>query len=64
MSKIPIYIKLLIGIGMIIILTSLFLLKDHSYYVWLRWTGNILLIVGIVRIPFSKETDKRQVKIR
>ncbi|GED64145.1 hypothetical protein [Lysinibacillus fusiformis] len=63
MSKIPVYIKLLIGIGMIIILTSLFLLKDHPYYLWLRWIGNILLIVGIVRIPFTKETDKKQVNI-
>jgi len=64
MSKIPIYIKLLISIGMIIILISLFLLKDDPYYLWLRWTGNILLIVGIVRIPFTKETDKRQINIR
>lgn len=64
MLKIPIYIKLLIGIGMIIILTSLFLLKDHPYYLWLRWTGNILLIVCIVRIPFTKETDKKQVNTR
>ncbi|MBD8520871.1 hypothetical protein [Lysinibacillus fusiformis] len=64
MSKIPIYIKLLISIGMIIILISLFLLKDPPYYLWLRWTGNILLIVGIVRIPFTKETDKRQINIR
>jgi len=64
MSKIPIYLKLLIGIGMIIILTSLFFLKDHPYYLLIRWTGNLLFIVGIVWIPFTKETDKRHVNTR
>lgn len=46
---------------MMIILTSLYFLKDHPYYLWVRWTGNILLIVGIVWIPFTKEADKKQV---
>lgn len=61
MTKIPILLKLLIGIGMVIILTSLYFLKDHPYYLWIRWTGNILFIVGIVWIPFTKEMDKKHV---
>ncbi|KPN96328.1 hypothetical protein [Lysinibacillus sp. ZYM-1] len=64
MSKISIYLKLMIGIGMIIILTSLFFLKDHPYYLWIRWTGNMLFIVGIVWIPFANEADKRHVNTR
>lgn len=61
MAKIPIFLKLMIGIGMMIILTSLYFLKDHPYYLWVRWTGNMLLIVGIVWIPFTKEADKKQI---
>jgi hypothetical protein len=33
-------------------------LKEHPYYLWIRWTGNILFSVDIVWIPFTKETDK------
>lgn len=58
MAKTPIYLKLMIGIGMVIILASLYFLKDQPYYLWVRWTGNILLIVGIVWMPFTKETIK------
>ncbi|MCR6522489.1 hypothetical protein [Lysinibacillus capsici] len=58
MAKTPIYLKLMIGIGMVIILSSLYFLKDQPYYLWVRWTGNILLIVGIVWMPFTKETNK------
>ena len=58
MAKTPIYLKLMIGIGMVIILASLYFLKDQPYYLWVRWTGNILLIVGIVWMPFTKETNK------
>lgn len=61
MAKTPIYLKLMIGIGMVIILASLYFLKDHPYYLWIRWTGNILLIVGIGWMPFTKETDKKHV---
>ncbi|KMN38998.1 MULTISPECIES: hypothetical protein [Lysinibacillus] len=61
MAKTPIYLKLMIGIGMLIILASLYFLKDQPYYLWVRWTGNILLIVGIVWMPFTKETNKKHV---
>lgn len=61
MAKTPIYLKLMIGIGMVIILASLYFLKDQPYYLWVRWTGNILLIVGIVWRPFTKETNKKHV---
>lgn len=61
MAKTPIYLKLMIAIGMVIILASLYFLKEHPYYLWIRWTGNILLIVGIVWMPFTKETDKEHV---
>lgn len=61
MSKIPISLKLMIGIGIIIIFTSLYFLKDHQYYQWIRWTGNILFILGIILIPFAKESDKTEV---
>ena len=61
MAKTPIYLKLMIGIGMVIILSSLYFLKDQPYYLWVRWTGNILLIVGIVWMPSTKETNKKHV---
>ncbi|MGE7094396.1 hypothetical protein ACQKII_23785 [Lysinibacillus sp. NPDC048646] len=61
MSKIPISLKLMIGIGIIIIFTSLYFLKDHTYYLWIRWIGNILFLVGIILIPFAKESNKRNV---
>ncbi|UUV26639.1 MULTISPECIES: hypothetical protein [Lysinibacillus] len=61
MAKTPIYLKLMIGIGMLIILALLYFLKDHPYYLWVRWTGNILLILGIVWMPFTKEIDKKHV---
>lgn len=61
MAKTPIYLKLMIGIGMVIILASLYFLKDQPYYLWVRWTGNILLIVGIVWMPFTNETNKKHV---
>ncbi|MEX3746833.1 MULTISPECIES: hypothetical protein [Lysinibacillus] len=64
MSKIPISLKLMIGIGIIIILTSLYFLQDHPYYHWIRWTGNIFFIAGIVLIPFAKEPNKSNVKTR
>ncbi|CAM5201128.1 putative protein OS=Lysinibacillus sphaericus OX=1421 GN=LS41612_11315 PE=4 SV=1 [Lysinibacillus sphaericus] len=64
MSKIPISLKLMIGIGIIIMLTSLYFLHDHPYYQWIRWTGNILFIAGIVLIPFAKEPNKSNVKTR
>ena len=38
MAKTPIYLKLMIGIGMLIILASLYFLKDQPYYLWVRWT--------------------------
>ena len=63
-SKIPISLKMMIVIGIIIIFTSLYFLKDHQYYLWIRWTGNILFIVGIILIPFARESDKRNVKTR
>lgn len=44
MAKTPIYLKFMIGIGMVIILASLYFLKDKPYYLWVRLTGNILLI--------------------
>lgn len=68
MSKIPISLKLMIGIGIGIgigiMLTSLYFLQDHPYYHWIRWTGNILFIAGIVLIPFAKESNKSNVKTR
>nr|WP_305981549.1 hypothetical protein [Lysinibacillus sphaericus] len=54
----------MIGIGIIIMLTSLYFLQDHPYYQWIRWTGNILFIAGIVLIPFAKEPNKSNVKTR
>lgn len=58
MAKTPIYLKLMIGIGMVIILASLYFLKDQPYYLWVRWTGNILLIVGIVWMRSLKKPIK------
>lgn len=58
MSKIPISLKLMIGIGIIIIFTSLYFLKDQQSYLWISWTGNILFLVGIILIPFAKASNK------
>ena len=54
----------MIGIGLMIIFTALYFLKDHQYYLWIRWTGNILLMAGIILIPFAKESNKRSVKTK
>ena len=61
-SKIPNSLKLMIGIGLLIIFCSLYFLKDHQYYLWLRWAGNILFIAGIILIPFMEKPNKRNTK--
>lgn len=61
-SKIPNSLKLMIGIGLLIIFYSLYFLKDHQYYLWIRWTGNILFIAGIILIPFMEKPNKRNTK--
>lgn len=57
-SRIPMYLKLMIGIGLILIFSSLYFLKDHQYYLWIRWTGNILFAAGIILIPFTEKLNK------
>ncbi|MFB7157639.1 hypothetical protein [Lysinibacillus sp. NPDC056232] len=63
MSKIPITLKWMIAIasiiiGIIIILTSFYFLKDHQYYRWIKWTGNILFFAGIILTPFAKKSNE------
>ncbi|ATP40313.1 hypothetical protein CSE16_09785 [Solibacillus sp. R5-41] len=64
MSKIPISLKLMISIGIILIFTSLYFLKDHQYYLWIKRTGNILFILGIILIPFAKESNNSNLKTK
>ncbi|AVK83944.1 hypothetical protein C3943_10360 [Lysinibacillus sp. B2A1] len=69
MSKIPITLKWMIAIGIIImgifiILTSFYFLKDHQYYRWIKWTGYILFFAGIILTPFAKESNEEMQKTR
>ena len=67
MSKVPITYKWIISIGMIVIgmtvvFTALYVLKDHQYYRLIKWTGFILIFAGSSLIPFSKESNKSEIK--
>jgi len=64
MSKIPIALKWMIAIGIIIIgitiiLTSFYFLRDHQYYRWIKWTGYILFLVGVLLTPFAKKSNEK-----
>lgn len=64
MEKSPAPYKLMIAIGRIAIslivmafilaTISIFFSRDQQYYWWLKWGGDILFIVGLILIPFSK----------
>lgn len=63
MSKIPIALKWMIAIGIIIIgitiiLTSFYFLRDHQYYRWIKWTGYILFLAGVLLTPFAKKSNE------
>ena len=67
MAKVPITFKWIISIGMIVIgmiviFTALYVLKDHQYYRLIRWTGIILFWAGILLVPFAKESNKNEME--
>ena len=67
MSKVPITYKWIIAISMIVIgitviFTALYALKDHEYYRLIKWTGFLLLFAGIFSTPFAKESNKSESK--
>ena len=67
MSKVPITYKWIIAIGMIVIgmtvvFTALYVLNNHQYYRLIKWTGFILIFAGSSLIPFSKESNKSEIK--
>ncbi|MFP9131255.1 hypothetical protein [Niallia sp. BSM11] len=57
MRKIPNLLKIMVILGLLLIIISVSLLSEHPSYQWIRWTGNILLLLGIISIPFSKVTQ-------
>ena len=66
-SKVPITYKWIIAIGMIVIgitviFTALYVLKDHQYYRLIKWTGFILFWAGILLTPFAKESNESEMK--
>ena len=67
MSKVPITYKWIIAISMIvigitIIFTALYVLKDYQYHLLIRWTGFILFWAGIFLTPFAKESNENEIK--
>ena len=67
MSKVPITYKWIIAIGMIVIgitviFTALYVLKDQQYYQFIKWTGFILFWAGIFSIPSAKESTESEIK--
>jgi len=61
-SKVPITYKWMIVIGITVIFTALYVLKDHQYYRLIKWTGFILFWAGILLTPFAKESNESEMK--